>query len=98
MQAVIEPSIQAKGSLKLRKIRAPTIPIASPKQKRTYGQQALVTNDVAMLDELFWQHPATIRYGVNENLCDYEEVRTVRTARLPVGLVRTWTWAYPRSA
>ena len=31
-------------------------------------EQALVTNDVAVLDELFWAGPHTIRYGIGENL------------------------------
>jgi hypothetical protein len=31
-------------------------------------EQALVSNDVAVLDELFWNSPHTLRYGVGENL------------------------------
>ena len=31
-------------------------------------EQALVTNDVQVLDELFWRSPHTIRYGATENL------------------------------
>ena len=31
-------------------------------------EHALVTNDVAVLGELFSQNPRTIRYGVDENL------------------------------
>ena len=29
-------------------------------------EEAIVTNDVAVLDELFHNDPRTIRYGVNE--------------------------------
>ena len=31
-------------------------------------EQALVTNDVTLLDELFWNSPHTLRYGATENL------------------------------
>jgi len=31
-------------------------------------QQALIDNDVAVLNELFWNNTLTIRYGVGENL------------------------------
>ena len=29
-------------------------------------EQALVSNDVTVLDELFWNSPHTLRYGVTE--------------------------------
>jgi hypothetical protein len=31
-------------------------------------EQAVAHNDVAVLDELFWNSPLTLRYGVAENL------------------------------
>ncbi len=31
-------------------------------------ETALVANDVAVLDELFWRSPHTLRYGAGENL------------------------------
>ena len=31
-------------------------------------QQALIDNDVTVLNELFWDNALTIRYGVGENL------------------------------
>ena len=31
-------------------------------------EQALVGNDVAVLTELFWHSPLTVRYGIAENL------------------------------
>ena len=52
-------------------------------------EQALVSNDVATLDELFHHDPRTIRYGVNENLYGYEEIAAFRSARSPVALGRT---------
>ena len=51
-------------------------------------EQALVTNDVAALDELFRNDAKTIRYGVRENLYGYEEIMAFRAARSPVGLMR----------
>ena len=52
-------------------------------------EQALVTNDVAMLDALFRRDARTIRYGIAENLYGHEEVAAFRAARPPVGLMRT---------
>jgi hypothetical protein len=51
-------------------------------------EKALVTNDVAMLDELFLNDPNTVRYGATENLYGYDEIKSFRAARSPVGLVR----------
>ena len=52
-------------------------------------EQALVTNDVATLDTLFWDDPRTIRYGMTENLYGYAEIAAFRSARSPAGLART---------
>lgn len=52
-------------------------------------EQALVTNDVQVLDELFWRSPHTIRYGATENLYGYEEIQAFRAARPANGLART---------
>jgi len=51
-------------------------------------ENALVSNDVAVLDELFRDDPRTIRYGVNEILYGYAEIKAFRGARLPVALGR----------
>jgi hypothetical protein len=51
-------------------------------------ETALVQNEVAVLDELFWNSPHTIRYGVTENLYGYEAIAAFRSARLPQGLDR----------
>jgi hypothetical protein len=50
---------------------------------------ALNKNDVAVLDELFWNSPLTIRYGAAENLYGYGEIAAFRSGRSPVGLDRT---------
>ncbi|NDV86531.1 oxalurate catabolism protein HpxZ [Aurantimonas aggregata] len=52
-------------------------------------ETALVTNDVAVLDELFWNDPRTVRYGATENLYGYDEIRAFRAGRSPKGLART---------
>ena len=52
-------------------------------------EQALVTNDVAMLDALFRHDDRTIRYGVAENLYGHKEVAAFRAGRSPIGLERT---------
>lgn len=51
-------------------------------------ERALVGNDVAALDALFWDSPHTIRYGTGENLYGYEAIRAFRAARSPAGLHR----------
>jgi Protein of unknown function (DUF3225) len=51
-------------------------------------ETALVTNDVATLDELFWNSPLTIRYGATENLYGYEAIAAFRSARSAAGLER----------
>jgi len=51
-------------------------------------EAALVSNDVAVLDELFRNDSRTLRYGINENLYGYKEIMAFRAGRLPVGLMR----------
>jgi hypothetical protein len=51
-------------------------------------EAALVGNDVAVLDELFWGGPHTIRYGIGENLYGPAEIAAFRAARSPAGLSR----------
>ena len=51
-------------------------------------EQALVSNDVAVLDELFWNSPHTLRYGVGENLYGYGEIQAFRAGRPAAGLAR----------
>ena len=51
-------------------------------------EKALVSNDVAVLDELFRNDPRTLRYGIGENLYGYEAIMAFRAARSPVGLMR----------
>ena len=50
---------------------------------------ALVSNDVAVLDELFWNSPHTLRYGAAENLYGHDEIAAFRAARPAQGLARS---------
>lgn len=52
-------------------------------------EAALVSNDVAVLDALFWHDPRTVRLGAGENLYGIDEIRTFRAARPAAGLQRT---------
>ncbi|HUN40158.1 MAG TPA: oxalurate catabolism protein HpxZ [Acetobacteraceae bacterium] len=52
-------------------------------------ETALVTNDVAALQHLFWCSPHTIRYGIAEVLYGWDEIGAFRAARSPGGLART---------
>lgn len=52
-------------------------------------ERALVSNDVATLDELFWQSPHTIRYGATENLYGYGAIAAFRASRSTSDLSRT---------
>jgi hypothetical protein len=52
-------------------------------------EKALVGNDVAVLDELFWASPHTLRYGVAENLYGYDAICAFRAARPAQGLERS---------
>jgi len=51
-------------------------------------EQALVANDIAVLDELFRNDARTLRYGIAENLFGYGEISSFRAARSPAGLMR----------
>jgi hypothetical protein len=54
----------------------------------TRYEKALVENDVAVLDELFWQDERTIRYGIGENLHGVSEILAFRKGRSPADLRR----------
>src|SRR5829696_6477296 len=46
-------------------------------------ETALNTNDVTTLDELFWNSPHTLRYGVGEQLYGYDQIAAFRAGRDP---------------
>jgi hypothetical protein len=51
-------------------------------------EAALVSNDVAVLDELFRADARTLRYGIGENLYGHDAITAFRAARSPAGLMR----------
>lgn len=51
-------------------------------------ESALVANDIAVLDELFWRSEHTVRYGATEMLYGAEEIAAFRKARPSKGLAR----------
>jgi hypothetical protein len=63
-------------------------------------ERALVSNDVAELDALFWKSPHTLRYGATENLYGYDEIAAFRASRpannLARDLIRTVITTYGR--
>lgn len=48
-------------------------------------ENALETNDVETLDELFWDSPLTVRYGVGENLYGHAKIAAFRAAARAAG-------------
>lgn len=63
-------------------------------------EEALVANQRAVLDELFWNSPHTLRYGFSENHYGHADIRAFR-ASLPVQsppreLLRTVITTYGR--
>jgi len=46
-------------------------------------EKALNSNDVDVLDELFWKSPHTLRYGVGEQLYGYDQIAAFRAGRDP---------------
>ncbi len=65
-------------------------------------EHALVANDVAVLDELFWEDERVVRFGTDESLYGFEAVKRFRSAR-PAGdlertLVRTTITTFGDSA
>jgi hypothetical protein len=51
-------------------------------------ERALVNNDIAELDALFWKSPLTLRYGATENLYGYDEIAAFRAGRPAINLAR----------
>lgn len=51
-------------------------------------ERALVGNDIATLDAMFWRSGHTLRFGVAENLYGYEAIAAFRANRRPIDLTR----------
>lgn len=44
-------------------------------------EEALVNNDIEVMDSLFWDAPEVVRFGLAENLYGSEEIRNFRASR-----------------
>ncbi len=55
--------------------------IAAVKAKFETYETALMTNDVAALDEFFWPSPLALRFGVGESLFGFDAIAAFRAAR-----------------
>jgi hypothetical protein len=51
-------------------------------------ERALIDQDVATLDALFWNSPHTLRFGIAENLYGHDAIATFRSGRPPIDLTR----------
>jgi len=54
-------------------------------------EQALTSNDIPVLNEIFWNTPHTIRFGLVEQAYGHAAIAGVRAARSPQDLGRTLT-------
>jgi hypothetical protein len=54
-------------------------------------EKAIVSNDIPTLNELFWDSPHTIRYGLGEQAYGHTAIAGVRAARDPRDLLRELT-------
>jgi hypothetical protein len=51
-------------------------------------EEALIKNNLEVMDELFWDAPDVVRFGITENLHGSEEIRNFRASRPTVNLER----------
>src|SRR6202140_5713873 len=51
-------------------------------------ERALVDNDIAALDAMFWNDSNTLRFGIAENLYGYEAIASFRSSRPTIDLTR----------
>ena len=54
-------------------------------------EQALVSNDVPTLVEMFWPSPHVMRFGITENLYGQDQLEAFRASRPTSDLARTIT-------
>ena len=51
-------------------------------------ERALIANDVAELDAMFWDSPHALRFGIGENLYGHRAIARFRSTRPPMDLRR----------
>lgn len=62
------------------KINIPEI-VAEVTAAHNRYDQALADNNVKILNEMFWNSPHTLRYGITENLYGHDQISGFRQAR-----------------
>ncbi|WP_213877123.1 oxalurate catabolism protein HpxZ [Pseudomonas sp. dw_358] len=62
--------------------------LAALTEQFAHYEQALISNDIAVLDALFWNSPHTLRYGPREHLYGYAAIQAFRQGRPATGLDR----------
>jgi ketosteroid isomerase-like protein len=75
------------GEMPMLEINIPEVVAEVEEAFRRY-ERALIDNDVAILDTLFWNSASTLRFGIGENLYGYEAIATFRNGRPPIDLTR----------
>lgn len=65
--------------------------IAELRELYSRYEQALVSNDVETLIDMFWASPYVARFGPTETLYGIEEIEAFRKGRSPANLARTIT-------
>jgi len=78
---------QTAGSFLMIEINIPEI-VAEVTEAFMRYERALIANDIAELDALFWQSPHTLRYGIGENLYGYDAIAAFRSGRPLIDLTR----------
>ena len=63
--------------------------LAEVTEKFLQYEHAINTNDIEVLDSSFHDSKHTIRFGMNEELWSYEEIRAFRRTRNTAGTPRT---------
>lgn len=63
--------------------------LAEVQQISDVYEKALVSNDVAMLNLLFWNSPHTLRYGLNDQQYGFDAICAFRAAQPKQGVQRT---------
>ncbi len=76
-----------QGTRNVHEINIPDV-VAEVTAAHNRYEQALTENDVAVLDELFWDSPHTLRFGITENLYGHDQIAAFRVARSTDNLAR----------
>jgi hypothetical protein len=79
-----------KMTMPVEEINLPDV-LAELRELYLHYEQALVTNDVATLVQMFWASPHVMRFGVTENLYGQEELEAFRQNRPGANLARQVT-------